>query len=143
MDPTTKAVKQTAILRASLGRPTPPGVDLNMGDPFHEVVPSLAPWVKSDVLCPMTSDWPLTWLIANVNVYSTVATPPRKREEVRNAPRWAARGRPRPSLDVEQGGPRFDGLDLDRRHRLRCYVKDDNRTPVSYTHLTLPTIYSV
>lgn len=47
MDPTTKAVRQTAIVRASLGRPTPPGVELNMGDPFHEVaVPSLAPWVN-------------------------------------------------------------------------------------------------
>ena len=76
----------------------------------------------------MTSDWPVTLAHRQCERVQHCCDPSHKREEVRNAPRWAARERPRPSLDVEQGGPRFDGLDLDRRHRLRCYVEDDNRT---------------
>ena len=74
----------------------------------------------------MTCDWPLAEPIANVNVYRTGALP-HERGEARDAPTGRPRGDPRPSLDVEQGGPRFDGPSLDRRHRLRRGVEDDDR----------------
>lgn len=53
----------------------------------------------------MTSDWPVTLAHRQCERVQHCCDPSHKREEVRNAPRWAARERPRPSLDVEQGGP--------------------------------------
>ena len=58
-----------------------------------------------------------------------------------------APGDPRVSPAVRESFDRFDGRDRDRRpghHRAVIVVPQTVIvTPVSYTHLTLPTIYSV